>query len=111
VAADTREEWKVKKYVPALFVSDAPHAFTPLVWESGGRMGTMTGWFLEDAIVVPGESTARQSFPTAVSLAVWRFNARAAADRFSDSLVACDPFGPGTEGPSGPGGNSARVGN
>jgi len=54
VAAETREEWEVKKYLPALFVSDAPHAFTPLVCESGGRMGPMTRNFSEDALRVPG---------------------------------------------------------
>jgi len=35
-------------------VSDAPHAFTPLLRESGGRMGPMTRNFSEHALRVPG---------------------------------------------------------
>jgi len=110
VAAEAREAWKVGKYTSSLFVSTPPHALTPLVWESGGRMGPLTGSFLRDAMDTPGGSTARQSFMTAVSVAVWRANARAAMDGFRDGFVVGDPSGPGTEGPSGPCGNSARVG-
>jgi len=114
VAAEAREAWKVGKYTPALPASTLPHAFTPLVWEVCGWFGPQTGpqtaAFLRDALGSPGGSTARRSFLTTVSVAVWRSNARAAADGINASCVTGDPPGSGAEGPSGPGGNSARIG-
>ena len=110
VAAEAREAWKVGKYTPALPASTPPHAFTPLVWEVCGRVGTQTAAFLREALGSPGGSTARRSFLTAVSVAVWRSNARAAADGINASYVTGDPPGLGAEGPSGPGGISARIG-
>jgi len=58
----------------------------------------------------PGGSTARRSFLTAVSVAVYRSNARAAADGINASFVTGDPPGLGAEGLSGPSGNSVTVG-
>jgi len=42
VAAAAHEGRKRTTYVPALPVTDPPHAFTPLVWEALGRIGPAT---------------------------------------------------------------------
>ena len=110
VAAVAREVWKVGKYTPALPASTPPHTFTSLVSEVCGRVGPKTAAFLRDALGSPGGSTARRSFLTAVAVAVWRSNARAAADGINASFVTGDPPGSGAEGSAGPCGNSVTVG-
>jgi len=53
VAAAEREAVKRATYVPALPVSDPPHAFTPLLWEALKRVGPATDASLKAELAGP----------------------------------------------------------
>jgi len=72
VAAAAREAAKRAAYVPALPMTDPPHAFTPLVWEALGRIGPATDAWLKAALAGPQLAAVRAGLLLDVSVALWR---------------------------------------
>jgi len=72
VGAAAREAVKRTANVPALPVTDPPHAFTPLVWEALGRVGPATDAWLTAALAGPLLAPVRAGLLLDVSVALWR---------------------------------------
>ena len=88
VAAAAREARKRALYVPALPVTDPPHAFTPLVWEALGRIGPATDAWLAGALAGPRLAAVRAGLLLDVSVALWRSLAWAVARGYA---ACCTP--------------------
>jgi len=88
VAAALREARKRATYVPALPVTDPPHAFTPLVWEALGRIGPATDVWLAAALAGPQLAAVRAGLLLDISVALWRSLAWAAARGYA---ACCTP--------------------
>lgn len=101
VAAETREGVKVGRYARALPAGPPAHVFTPLVWEVYGRVGPATAAWLRDTFGGPRLATAQARLRSAISVALWRSNARAVADGYARCFEVEDPAGMGLEGPLG----------
>jgi len=71
VAAAAREAHKRATYVPALPMSDTPHAFPPLVWKALGRIGPSTAAWLRAALAGPQLAALRAGLLLDVSVALW----------------------------------------
>jgi len=72
VAAAAREAAKRAAYVPALPMTDPPHAFTPLVWEALGQIGPATDAWLKAALAGPQLAAVRAGLLLDISVALWR---------------------------------------
>lgn len=72
VAAVGREERKDEKYAPLVAATTPPSTFTPLVWETSGRVGPATAEFLREAFHGPALASARAGLLRDVSVAIWR---------------------------------------
>ena len=88
VAAAAREARKRATYVPALPVTDPPHAFTPLVWEALGRIGPATDVWLAAALAGPQLAAVRAGLLLDISVALWRSLAWAVARGYA---ACCTP--------------------
>lgn len=110
VAAATREGDKVRRYARALPVGPPSHTFTPLVWEVYGRLGPASAAWLREALGGPRLATARARLLTAISVALWKSNARAVADGYARCFGVEDPIGGGIVGPLGSSRSVARIG-
>ena len=85
-AAVRRETKKVAKYGHRLPPANPPSVFTPLVWESHGRVGPATADFLRSARGKAGRRTALDTLHQNNSVAIWRYNARFVLERFSSCI-------------------------
>jgi len=90
VAAAEREAVKRAAYVPALPVSDPPHAFTPLVWEALGRVGPATDAWLKAALAGPLLASVRAGLLLDVSVALWRSVSWAVAGGYASCVTPDD---------------------
>ena len=103
VAAVVREAAKVAKYAPALVGRGTTHTFTPLVWESYGRIVPATRRWLRDALGGPLRAGARATLLRRVSVAQRRSHSRAVAIRYSRCLeTVAEVEGEGDGGPPPP---------
>lgn len=84
VAAVAREELKDGKYVPLLAATTPPSTFTPLVWESFGRVGPATAAFLREALAGPALASVRAGLLRDVSVAIWRSVPRGVRERYDN---------------------------
>jgi len=85
-SAVRREAKKVAKYGHRLPPADPPWAFTPLVWESHGRVGPATADFLRTALGGGGRRTALDALRLNISVTIWRYNARFVLEGFSSCI-------------------------
>ncbi|GAB0492090.1 hypothetical protein MMPV_003349 [Pyropia vietnamensis] len=99
LAAEGREGDKVRRYAHALPAGPPSHTFTPLVWEVYGRIGPASAAWLREALGGPRLATARARLLSAISVALWKSNARAVADGYARCFGIPDPTGPGIAGP------------
>ena len=90
VAAAAREARKRALYVPALPVTNPPHAFTPLVWEALGRIGPATEKWLAAALAGPQLASVRAGLLLDVSVALWRSLAWAVARGYAACCTPAD---------------------
>jgi len=90
VAAAEREAAKRAAYVPALPMSDPPHAFTPLVWEALGRVGPATDAWLTAALAGPQLAAVRAGLLLDVSVALWRSLSWAVAGGYAACVTPDD---------------------
>lgn len=72
VAAVGREKLKDGKYAPLLAASTPRGTFTPLVWETFGRIGPAKAEFLREAFDGPALAPARAGLLRDVFVAIWR---------------------------------------
>jgi len=100
VAAVDREAAKTALYAPELPASTPPHAFTPVVWETRGRIGPASDAWLKAALAGPQLASVRAGLLLDVSLALWRSQAWAVAGGYSHAVADVEDFGaPGSRDP------------
>lgn len=110
VAAIAREDKKVKKYVPSLPRAVPPSFFSPLVWETFGRVGPMTEAFLRASFAGPAERAVRAALQRDVSVAIWRANARRVALGYKNCFSVGGRAGGSATGRGDVGALVARIG-
>jgi len=88
-----REAVKHRTYVPALPATNTPYAFTPLVWESLGRIGPATDTWLKTTLAVPQLAAVRAGLLLEISVALWRSLACEVAGGYSHALAHVEDFG------------------
>lgn len=110
LAAAKRERAKADTYVPAPPDATPPSDFTPLVWETLGRVGPATAAFLRSALGGPGGTAARTALLRGVSVAIWRSHAWAVATGYANCFSVDGVPGVRGTGRGGSGSSEVRVG-
>ena len=88
LAAAACEARKRATHVPALPVTDPPHAFAPIVWEALGRIGPVTDAWVAAALAGPRLAAVRAGLLLDASVALWRSLAWAVARGYA---ACCTP--------------------
>jgi len=83
VAGEAREADKSAKYSSSLPATATPHEFTPLLWETFGRVAPATDRWLTEAFRGPALAAVRAGLLRDVSVAICRSHARGVADGYA----------------------------